>query len=424
MCPASAAVGADDVGRVGQLAEVDELGRRDRVVEAAGARPLHGDVVQPHRATLSRTRRKRRIRHDCKAPRPADRDAKVTARRPVRATPESPADHGATRRRPVRQGTDPVACGGSRGRRGSGALRRSQGTSGGAECGFRSPGTVRLTRDEGRRAGDGTGRWPGPTVPRAESSRSRSAGDRGDRRVRPVPRVSIVALGPRADAASVAPNPRRRAPAPGRREKVAEGGSAEEAGVRRRVDHRARGPRGGPQAPRHVHRFDRRARPAPPGLGGRRQRGRRGAGRLLRHHRRRAARRRRRPRHRQRPWFPGRPAPQAEEAGRRGRADRAARRWQVRRQGVRGLRRSARRRRLGGQRAVHEDGGGDPQGRLRLAADTTPTPSRARWRRARPPTAPARRSRSGPTRRSSRPPSSTSRRSTAGCRRWRSSTAA
>ncbi len=88
----------------------------------------------------------------------------------------------------------------------------------------------------------------------------------------------------------------------------------------------------------------------------------------LRHHRRGAARRRRRPGHRQRPRLPGRPAPQAEEAGRRGRADRAARRRQVRRQGVRGLRWSARRRRLRGQRALHPDGGRDPQGRLRLAA--------------------------------------------------------
>ena len=37
---------------LGQVGEVDELGRRDRVVEPAGARPLHGDVVQPHRGPL------------------------------------------------------------------------------------------------------------------------------------------------------------------------------------------------------------------------------------------------------------------------------------------------------------------------------------------------------------------------------------
>ena len=52
--------------------------------------------------------------------------------------------------------------------------------------------------------------------------------------------------------------------------------------VRRLRDPGARGPRGGPQAPGHVHRLDRRARPAPPDLGDRGQRGRRGAGRLLR----------------------------------------------------------------------------------------------------------------------------------------------
>ena len=181
----------------------------------------------------------------------------------------------------------------------------------------------------------------------------------------------------------------RRALRRGRREKVAEGGSAGQAGVRRRVDHRARGAGGGPQAARHVHRLDRRARPAPPGVGGRRQRGRRGAGRLLRHHRRGAARRRRGPGHRQRPWLPGRPAPQAEEAGRRGGADRAARGRQVRRQGVRGLRRSARRRRLRGQRALHPDGRWRSTRTASSGGSSTPTPSPARWRRARRPTAPA-----------------------------------
>ena len=46
--------------------------------------------------------------------------------------------------------------------------------------------------------------------------------------------------------------------------------------------HRPRGPRGGPQAARHVHRLDRRPRPAPPRLRGRRQLRRRGARRPLR----------------------------------------------------------------------------------------------------------------------------------------------
>ncbi len=59
-------------------------------------------------------------------------------------------------------------------------------------------------------------------------------------------------------------------------------GRREARGLRRQRHHGPRGPRGGPQTSGHVHRLDRRARPAPPGLGGRRQRRRRGAGRLLR----------------------------------------------------------------------------------------------------------------------------------------------
>ena len=51
--------------------------------------------------------------------------------------------------------------------------------------------------------------------------------------------------------------------------------------LRRPGHHRARGPRGGAQAARHVHRLDRRARPAPPRLRGRRQLRRRGARRPL-----------------------------------------------------------------------------------------------------------------------------------------------
>ena len=58
--------------------------------------------------------------------------------------------------------------------------------------------------------------------------------------------------------------------------------AARAAQLRRPGHHRPRGPRGGAQAPGHVHRLDRRARPAPPRLGGRRQLGRRGARRPLR----------------------------------------------------------------------------------------------------------------------------------------------
>ena len=80
-------------------------------------------------------------------------------------------------------------------------------------------------------------------------------------------------------------------------------------GLRRQGDHRPRGSRGRAQAPRHVHRLHRRARPAPPGLRDRRQRGGRVAGRLRRHHRRHPPRRRRRPRQGQRPRHPHRHPP-------------------------------------------------------------------------------------------------------------------
>ena len=53
-------------------------------------------------------------------------------------------------------------------------------------------------------------------------------------------------------------------------------------GVRRRQDQGPRRPRGRAEAPGDVHRVHRRRRPAPPGLRGRRQLDRRGAGRLLR----------------------------------------------------------------------------------------------------------------------------------------------
>ncbi len=78
--------------------------------------------------------------------------------------------------------------------------------------------------------------------------------------------------------------------------------------------------------------------------------------------RRRRARRRRWPRH------PSRHAPGGKETDSGGRADRAARGRQVRRRLICGLRRSARRGCVGGQRAVHVLGGGDLPRRLHLAA--------------------------------------------------------
>ena len=85
--------------------------------------------------------------------------------------------------------------------------------------------------------------------------------------------------------------------------------------------------------------------------------------------------------------------------------DRPARRRQVRRRLLRGLRRPARRRRLGGQRAVRPARGRDRPRRLRLDASPTSTRSRGPLQQGRRrPRAPAPRSRSGPTPTSSRRP--------------------
>ena len=114
------------------------------------------------------------------------------------------------------------------------------------------------------------------------------------------------------------------------------------------------GARGRTQAPRHVHRLDVVARPAPPRLRGRRQLHRRSARRLRRHDRRHDPRRRLGHRQRQRPRHSGRHAPDGEDPGRRGRDDRAARRRQVRQGQLQGVRRTARRRRVRRERAVRE----------------------------------------------------------------------
>ena len=79
-------------------------------------------------------------------------------------------------------------------------------------------------------------------------------------------------------------------------------------------------------------------------------------------------RRRRRARRRQRPRHPRRHPPDRGPADRRGRHDDPARRRQVRRRGLRGLGRSARRRHLRGQRAVHARGDRGQARRVRLAA--------------------------------------------------------
>ena len=82
------------------------------------------------------------------------------------------------------------------------------------------------------------------------------------------------------------------------------------------------------------------------------------------------ASRQQRDRLRQRPRHPGRHAREGEAPGRRGRADRPARRRQVRRRRrLQGLGRPARRRRVGRQRALRAARPGDQARRPRLDAD-------------------------------------------------------
>ncbi len=149
--------------------------------------------------------------------------------------------------------------------------------------------------------------------------------------------------------------------------------------VRRTGHHRPRRPRGGSQAPGHVHRIDRRDGPAPSRLRGRRQLRRRGAGRLLHEGLRHGPPGQLGHGHRQRPRDPRRDHGEGGPAGRPGRADRAALRRQVRRRRrLQGLRRPARRRRVGRQRAVRAAPRRDPPRRPRLHAGLLAR--RRRWR--------------------------------------------
>ena len=126
---------------------------------------------------------------------------------------------------------------------------------------------------------------------------------------------------------------------------------SDKSGLRRRQNQSPRRPRGGSQAAGDVHRLDRAVGLAPSRLRSRRQLDRRGAGWVLRPDQRDDSHRRLGHSRRQRAGIPDRSA--SERAlRRRGRADGAARRRQVRQRQLQGVGRLARRRRLGRQRAV------------------------------------------------------------------------
>ena len=144
--------------------------------------------------------------------------------------------------------------------------------------------------------------------------------------------------------------------------------------IQRRLDRSARGPGAGAASAGHVHRRHRFHRHAPPLRRGDRQRDGRGGRRPRDLHRSVARRRRVAVGRRQRPRHAGRPAPEIpRQVGARNHHDQAARRRQIRLRRLRDLGRPARRRRLGGQRAV-----GARRGRGRARPDALPPGLRAR----------------------------------------------
>ena len=148
----------------------------------------------------------------------------------------------------------------------------------------------------------------------------------------------------------------------------------------RRQPHRgAGGPGAGAPPARHVYRRHRREGAAPSVCRGDRQFDGRGGGRPCHLHRRRAYRRRLPDRHRQWPRHPGRSASEIQEqVGARSHHDDAAFGRQIRLQGLRDVRRPARRRRFGGQRAVRSCS----RSKWRAAASSTASVFRAASRRA------------------------------------------
>ena len=123
-------------------------------------------------------------------------------------------------------------------------------------------------------------------------------------------------------------------------------------------------------------------------------------------------------RHRQRPRHPGRSARQRQVGG-RSRPDGPPRRRQVRQRQLQGVRRTARRRRLGRERALRNCSRSKSGATARsISRPTSAARRRGRWKSPARPSAAAPRSPSSPTSRSSRPSFSVSTRWRSACASW------
>src|SRR5690606_31979160 len=136
-----------DIRRLGEVPEIDELRRCDRVVEPTGPRPGYGHVVQPHRVVLSL---RRTARYEPNYSYLRSMPGEGTAREVGDATPEG-TDFGrgcdARHRQPVGAGR-PGAPGAARGDQVP-AGSPVDGRLSGAARGFCRRRTVRLSRDLG-----------------------------------------------------------------------------------------------------------------------------------------------------------------------------------------------------------------------------------------------------------------------------------
>ena len=149
--------------------------------------------------------------------------------------------------------------------------------------------------------------------------------------------------------------------------------------LRRQFDQGPEGPRCRAQAPRHVYRrHRRRLRPAPHGVRGRRQCDRRGAGRPCARGARHAQSRRVVHGARRRPRHSDRHSQGRGRVGRRGHHDPAPRWRKIRPELLQGVRRSARRRHLGRQRAVEAGSSSRSGATARSISWSSTTASRSR----------------------------------------------